>query len=136
VQSVFSSVSRDKIKDMNQQDNKQSWSRFWRGNSFYSSVLSLPFMFITFALASTFADAWFFAKNHVDSDANRAIKALAAAIATGTFFLGICIHRLRTKQVLQTHPTDAAVLKQMALALIGTTCGFCFLVALLLHPIL
>jgi hypothetical protein len=91
---------------------------------------------ITALLGMSVADSLFVAKHYADADAHRALRGFAAAIASVIYFLGVCIHRVRTKQVLRTHQTDEAVLRQMTLMLIWATSGFCCMANLLLHPIL
>ena len=106
-----------------------------RGRGSYSSAFSLHFVSNALILTVAFVHALAVAHHYVEIDAHRASNGIVAAIMLGIFFLGVCLHRWRIRQLLRTHPTDEAILSEMNSMVAKATYGFCTLTILILHPI-
>ena len=114
---------------------REHFHLFWRNSSFYRSVFSSGFLSNATILAVSFAHAAFVAKHYEALDVHRASNGVVGAILLIIFFLGMCIHRSKTKRVLETHQVDEAVLGEMSSTVTWATNGFCVLSILMLHPI-
>jgi len=113
----------------------QHFHLFWRSSSFYRSVFSSAFLSNATILAISLAHAVLVAKHYGASDVHRASNGIVGAILLIVFFLGMCIHRSKTRRVLETHQVDEAVLREMSSTVTWATNGFCALSILMLHPI-
>ena len=76
----------------------------------------------------------FIARQYVASDPDRASNAIVAAAILVMFFVAICFHWWRTRQLISTHhPIDDLILKEMSRIVSRTTDHVCLFSILVLH---
>jgi DMSO reductase anchor subunit len=116
-------------------DGERRETRDASGGSFYFTFLSVPFLLIAALLGLTFVHAAPLARHFWNEPGQRSGSPVVASILTGIFFVGVCLHRWRIRQILRTSQIDHALLSEMASMLIWVTAGFCISTVVLLHPL-